>query len=859
MHIYRFDPSVALSHSSKSIFQMVFGKFWILFFGILCISVANSEQLQVHFFAKVYADQSETSPVQLVLEDGAIVTVLKKRDNWVQVQHKGITGWLAIKENQSNQFVFLGGSSGSGSIYILLVIGSILAGLAGIFVVLKKKKPPTPSLPSEDPRFTRQMILVPDSLHTVVIFSAKDKNVRSSISNLYKKLSTSFEELGFSVSFCNSFKKEDFEAVGNSFVFAVDYQLTPKAVKKMEQLMEQLGMPTNTLVFFYNIPNPESLPPSRYLSNAFYLGSGFSDQDLLKIVSKITSVDQDHQDAPVFQGKIYGDALLEMVQLIEIGAKDGFLQINNDAGKTIAFMGFEQGTITRAKTKQCMGEDAVMEILGIHTGRYSFVSRKLKQDGDLRLRPTQVLMEYVRRKDELAHPRTNGIARGITSLVMVCGVLFFSSCSNSEPTPSNQALFTVHGSNTIGEKLMPLLVSNYLASIGVTDIQVDSLNTQAERRIIGNNKGSKVWVDIHSYGSSTGFSSLAWDKCDIAMSSRYINEQEVKKLAALGNMHSQDCEHILALDGIAIMVHPKNPLGHLDIATLQKIYTGQVKDWKELTPEYSGVIEVLQRDEESGTHEVFEKLVMKKRKIKQDAQVLLGNQEMSTTISQSPMAIGYGSVTFASQNKALRIRSGYGASSLPPTSFVIQTEEYPLSRRLYLYTAARPRNPNVANFLQFALAQQGQEIVEQGGFIPQIIKLSRPEAREDASAEYLQITNDALRMSVNFRFSSNSGTLDNRSQKDLHRLVQFIKTEKLDFCKIRLVGFTDDSATEQESLTQSHNQALSVARMVEKQLGPRVESVVGLGNIMPVASNKYAQGRYANQRVEAWLNCPALR
>jgi phosphate transport system substrate-binding protein len=188
-----------------------------------------------------------------------------------------------------------------------------------------------------------------------------------------------------------------------------------------------------------------------------------------------------------------------------------------------------------------------------------------------------------------------------------------------------------------------------------------------------------------------------------------------------------------------------------------------------------------------------------------------------------------------------------------PNHFTVSTEDYALSRRLFLYTASNPPNDLVRKFVDFALSPQGQDIVEKIGFVGQNISPRQGAAiSSDAPARYKQLTTGSNRLSLNFRFRTGSSELDNKALVDLDRVVSFLTDLHYSGQNIVLFGFADSTGSGQTNDALSKNRADAVARQFE-QRGVNPSAVVGVGSQLPVASNETPDGREKNRRVEIWL------
>lgn len=218
----------------------------------------------------------------------------------------------------------------------------------------------------------------------------------------------------------------------------------------------------------------------------------------------------------------------------------------------------------------------------------------------------------------------------------------------------------------------------------------------------------KVNISVRGGGSGVGIAALIDGTCDIADASRPMKTKELKTAREKG---INPVETIIAKDGIAIVVHPDNPIKELSLEQLKKIYTGKISNWRDVGGE-SGAIVIVSRDVASGTFEVFKKLVLKGDKNRDDALMLASNKAVATTVSQTPGSIGYIGLGYLSADvKALRI------DNVLPSNKTVISGEYKLARPLFMYTNGEPKG-FVKKLIDFILSPQGQNIVSDIGFVP---------------------------------------------------------------------------------------------------------------------------------------------
>lgn len=214
-------------------------------------------------------------------------------------------------------------------------------------------------------------------------------------------------------------------------------------------------------------------------------------------------------------------------------------------------------------------------------------------------------------------------------------------------------------------------------------------------------------ISVQGGGSGVGIASLLEGTTDIADASRKIKSKELDKAKAAG---INPYENIVAMDGIAVVVHPSNAIKELSKDQIKAIYTGKISDWSELGVK-GGKIIVISRDSSSGTFETFENLALDKDKVRPDALTTASNQAVAQTVAQTPGAIGYIGIGYLS-GKVKDIT----VDGVKCTKENVVKGRYPLSRPLFMYTNGAPAG-NVKKFLDFIFSDRGQTIVEEEGFV----------------------------------------------------------------------------------------------------------------------------------------------
>jgi len=222
-------------------------------------------------------------------------------------------------------------------------------------------------------------------------------------------------------------------------------------------------------------------------------------------------------------------------------------------------------------------------------------------------------------------------------------------------------------------------------------------------------KNPNINVTVSESGSGNGATSLINGACQIATMSRFMKDEEFKAAVAKGVF---PVAHAIAVDGVAIVVHPSNPIQELKTEQARGIYTGAIKNWKELGGPDVAIVRV-NRDTNSGTFETFESLVMNKEKITPEAETTGSNGAMRQRVTSTPGAIGYVGLGFLEGVKALKI------NGVAPNPETISSGQYPVSRALFMFTNGYPKlGSHLYEFVTLYLTPKGQEIIQAKEFVP---------------------------------------------------------------------------------------------------------------------------------------------
>ena len=211
-----------------------------------------------------------------------------------------------------------------------------------------------------------------------------------------------------------------------------------------------------------------------------------------------------------------------------------------------------------------------------------------------------------------------------------------------------------------------------------------------------------VTVNYNPTGSGAGITAVQEGTCDIGLSSRALKDEE--KAAGLK-------ETVLAYDGIAIIVHPDNPVNDLSIEQIAKLYTGEITNWKDVGGSDAEVV-LIGREAASGTRDGFESITGTKDKC-QYRQELTSTGDVITAVSQNPDAIGYASLAAIKDSvKALSV------DGVTPSETTVKDGSYQVQRPFVLVTVEGKALSSAAqSFFDYATSADAADIIAKAGAV----------------------------------------------------------------------------------------------------------------------------------------------
>ena len=272
----------------------------------------------------------------------------------------------------------------------------------------------------------------------------------------------------------------------------------------------------------------------------------------------------------------------------------------------------------------------------------------------------------------------------IAGIIIALTAVAVPASSGAERASTNERVL-IKGSNTFGEELAPRLVAAYRT------------------------ENPMAVIVIESKGSGTGISALLSGECDIASSSRYATEDELRLARSRGLKLKST---LIGFYGVGVVTNAANGVNGLTDSEVRKIFTGTITNWKAVGGA-DATIHVHIRDKAAGAYLGFQELAMERSPYTPEAKMHLRDAEIIDAVKQDPAAIGFASAEFAHTGgvKGLRI------NNVPPTQAKINSGDYPFSRGLRFYTITGQQSKAADKFIGFVLSRKGQNEAAKAGFI----------------------------------------------------------------------------------------------------------------------------------------------
>lgn len=228
-------------------------------------------------------------------------------------------------------------------------------------------------------------------------------------------------------------------------------------------------------------------------------------------------------------------------------------------------------------------------------------------------------------------------------------------------------------------------------------------------------KKSDTQIQVTGGGSGIGFAALQNNATDLANASRKIKASEIAEcIKAFGK---RPTEYKVCLDGLSVYVAADNPVKELTIEQLMLIFTGKVKNWKDIGGK-DAPITLYSRENSSGTYEFFKEHVLQGRDFAASAQTMPGTAAVLQAVAKDKNGIGYGGAAYGAGAKHLAIKKTDSSPAIEPSEETVVKGTYPIWRYLYVYVNPAMDKGEIATYLNWVRSDDGQKVVKDIGYFP---------------------------------------------------------------------------------------------------------------------------------------------
>lgn len=433
------------------------------------------------------------------------------------------------------------------------------------------------------------------------------------------------------------------------------------------------------------------------------------------------------------------------------------------------------------------------------------------------------------------------------------------------------------GAERMAEVLLPALIDGYARAQGMRATRRDIGDDRFEYDLDQTDTGLPVLrFAFHVGSSSAGFQDLIHGRADAALSVREARPDEVLAAldAGLGRLSDARRSEIVALDALIPIGSARRPRQAISLTELTRIYAGEITDWIELG-EAPGPINLHLLTPESGQTQGFTDSVMRSADMGLSPTITYHDTTDSLLRAVTNDANSLGLTGFASFGlaRALDLNGSCGLSSTA-TLLSLKTEDYPLTRPMFIYFPERRLPPEAQDWLEWLRSPDAQRIIRRAGFVdrgPVPVPLAGQGARlsqailiadRDVPLSDIQDMVTKMqgreRLTTTFRFTPGSTRLDAQSRSNMLQLGRALRDGAFNGKRLYLIGFSDGQGPHGPNRTLSLARAESVRRALLSAMDGRLPDGVTLeidafGEALPMACDDTPWGRQTNRRVELWL------
>lgn len=341
--------------------------------------------------AKILLTLSPDSPILGMAKRGERLSLVAEGDSWCRVAYKDTVGWIEKKigkiiDSEASSFF-------SNAPVVIILIGSVLLLLLLIIITVKLIGKRSSSK------------LVTSAKKQAVIIAREPKLINEALTDNAITIDKCFTEIGFEVKYASDLLNvKTIIDTRTPDVILIDWRFDRTIFTTIEKFFVSSPKAETVIIIVYNVPDPSSMFTSSILPKMAFFGITFSDRDLFKVVTPLmlstgNAEMQKSIQSSALEGEIAGGNLIEVLQYIEAGQKNGCLLI--DTGKPFCMIYFNSGRIIYAATSEGLtGREAVFSVLNLKEGKFRFLLNKKPNSSNTDLSTLEVLMSWTKNIDE---------------------------------------------------------------------------------------------------------------------------------------------------------------------------------------------------------------------------------------------------------------------------------------------------------------------------------------------------------------------------------------------------------------------------------------------------------------------------
>ena len=272
-------------------------------------------------------------------------------------------------------------------------------------------------------------------------------------------------------------------------------------------------------------------------------------------------------------------------------------------------------------------------------------------------------------------------------------------------------------------KTLILLVAGFLSGCGAPPADRQAITVKgSDTMVLLGQRWAEIYMKEHPEttvqvtggGSGTGIAALINGTTGICQASRPMKPEEKNSVKQKRNADAVEIP--VALDALAVYLNKDNPIEHLNMEQVGRIFRGEITNWKEAGGRDAGIV-LYGRENNSGTYVFFKEHVLANADFAEKYQALPGTAAVINAVTKDVLGIGYGGIGFAKDVKTIAIAKDAASMPVAPTMENVLDNSYPLSRQLFWYTAGEPAG-DTKSFVDWVRGASGQKIVSEVGYYP---------------------------------------------------------------------------------------------------------------------------------------------